>query len=212
MGMSMSLEHFLAFVLAAEIVVIIPGPTVTLVVSQALARGRSSVVPLVLGVALGDVTAMTLSLLGLGALLAVSSTLFAALKWIGALYLIYLGWRLWRADPVQFQEAGMQSQASSRSLRNRAFLVTALNPKGIAFFVSFLPQFVDYQQPILMQFILLGASFLVLATANAALYAFFSGRLRETVQNTRILRWFNRLGGTALIGAGIVMAGFTQDH
>ncbi len=74
--MSMSLEHFLAFVLAAEIVVIIPGPTVTLVVSQALARGRSSVFPLVLGVALGDVTAMTLSLLGLGALLAVSSTLF----------------------------------------------------------------------------------------------------------------------------------------
>ncbi|MCF8106401.1 MAG: LysE family translocator [Desulfohalobiaceae bacterium] len=208
----MNLELFLAFFVAAEIVVIIPGPTVTLVVSQAMVHGRSSVIPLVMGVAIGDVTAMSLSLLGLGAVLAVSSTLFTVLKWIGALYLIFLGLRLWRSSPIRFEETGTENKPSPRSLRNSAFVVTALNPKGIAFFVSFLPQFVDYRQPVLPQFLVLGTTFLILATLNASLYAFFSGRLREAVHNTKVLRWFSRLGGTALIGAGIFMAAVKHNH
>ena len=91
----MSLEVYIGFVLASSLILIIPGPTVILVVSQAIARGRKAVVPLVAGVVAGDFTAMTMSLLGLGALLAASAQLFTLLKWIGALYLIYLGIKLW---------------------------------------------------------------------------------------------------------------------
>ena len=92
----MSIEIWIAFTLAAMVVLIVPGPTIILVISQAIAHGRRAVVPLTAGVTLGDFTAMTVSLLGLGAILASSAALFSMLKWIGAAYLIYLGIKLWR--------------------------------------------------------------------------------------------------------------------
>jgi len=96
----MSLEVYIGFVLASSLILIIPGPTIILVVSQAIAHGKKSVTPLVAGVVAGDFTAMTMSLLGLGALLAASAELFALLKWIGALYLIYLGSLLQNSDQI----------------------------------------------------------------------------------------------------------------
>ncbi|MFL5158056.1 MAG: LysE family translocator, partial [Microvirga sp.] len=93
----MTLETWLAFTAASAVLLVIPGPTILLVVSYALGQGWRTALPMAIGVALGDFTAMTLSLLGLGALLAVSATLFTALKWAGAAYLIWLGIKLWRA-------------------------------------------------------------------------------------------------------------------
>ena len=93
----MSLELWIAFTLASAALLAVPGPTVLLVVSYALGRGRSSAVATVPGVTLGDFTAMTLSLLGAGAILAASATLFTAMKLLGAAYLFWLGIQLWRA-------------------------------------------------------------------------------------------------------------------
>src|ERR1700737_5116797 len=93
----MTFESWAAFFAASISLLIIPGPTVLLVVSYALGQGWRTALPMAVGVALGDFTAMTLSMLGLGALLAASAALFAALKWIGAAYLVYLGVKLWRA-------------------------------------------------------------------------------------------------------------------
>src|SRR5690606_21870981 len=93
----MSFEQWLAFAAASAVVVAIPGPTILLVVSYALGHGRKMAGATVAGVTLGDFTAMTASMLGLGALLAASATLFTLLKWVGAAYLIYLGIKLWRA-------------------------------------------------------------------------------------------------------------------
>ena len=95
----MNIESYIPFVLAATLILIIPGPTIILVISQAVAHGRKSVVPLVLGVLLGDFTAMTFSLLGLGAILAASAVLFSIFKWAGALYLLYLVVQLWKSNP-----------------------------------------------------------------------------------------------------------------
>jgi homoserine/homoserine lactone efflux protein len=102
----MPLELWLAFALASTILLTIPGPTVTLVVSHALAGGRRTGLATVPGVALGDLTAMTISLLGAGAVLAASAALFTVLKLVGALYLVWLGVRLWRADPAADACAG----------------------------------------------------------------------------------------------------------
>ncbi len=202
----MNVENWAAFVLAAMIVLIIPGPTILLVISQAIAYGRSAVLPLVVGVTLGDFVAMTLSLLGLGAILASSAALFSLLKWIGAVYLIYLGIRLWRSNPEKYEIRCPAPRTSKPSLFKSAFIVTALNPKSIAFFVAFLPQFVSPQSETLPQFLVLGATFLFLAALNAALYALFAGQLRDTMQNAKVRRWFNRCGGSALIGAGVFAA------
>jgi threonine/homoserine/homoserine lactone efflux protein len=87
----MSFAHWLAFAAASAVLLAIPGPTVLLVISYALGHGRKAATAIVAGVALGDLTAMTASMLGLGALLATSAALFAALRWVGGAYLIYLG-------------------------------------------------------------------------------------------------------------------------
>ena len=202
----MSLELWIAFVIAAEIILVIPGPTIILVVSQAIAHGRKSVFPLVAGVLAGDFTAMSLSLLGLGAVLSASAALFMILKWIGALYLIYLGMRLWWSIPAKDDAPITIRKGSAGSLFQNAFIVTALNPKSIAFFVAFLPQFINPQSPTTTQLLILGTTFLAMATANAALYAVFAGRLRDSLKKDRVRKYFDRCGGTALIGAGVLTA------
>lgn len=201
----MTLELYLAYVAATLVVLAIPGPTVMLVVSFALAQGRKSAAASVAGVGAGDAVAAAASLLGLGAILAASATLFSILKWIGALYLVYLGIRMWRAkaeplDTVETRTAG------SRRIFLHTFVVTALNPKGIAFFIAFLPHFIVQGAPALPQLLLLGLTFVVLGIANAAAYALAAASVRERVKSADTLRILNRLGGSVLIMAGVMTA------
>jgi threonine/homoserine/homoserine lactone efflux protein len=206
----MAMHMYIAYVLAAMVILVIPGPTIILVISQAVAHGRKSVLPLAAGVVCGDFTAMTLSLCGLGAILAASAVVFNLLKWVGAIYLVYLGIRLWRSDSGHGKIPQPNENVSARSLFRSAYIVTALNPKGIAFFVAFMPQFINPQKPVLAQFMLLGATFLLLAVTNAALYAMFAGQLSDTLRKSHVHKWFNRCGGSALIGAGIITAGLRR--
>jgi homoserine/homoserine lactone efflux protein len=171
----MSLELWVAFFVASTALLAIPGPTVMLVVSYALGHGRSSGWATVPGVTFGDFSAMTVSLLGAGAILAASATLFTGLKLAGAAYLIWLGIKLWRSKPELYslQDTGV-SQPKSSMFWN-AYVVTALNPKGIIFFVAFVPQFVDPTTAALPQFIILEATFLALAAANVVIWAVLAG-------------------------------------
>jgi threonine/homoserine/homoserine lactone efflux protein len=193
---------WLAFVAAAAAMLVIPGPTILLVIGQSLGGGARNALPLVAGVALGDLTAMTLSLAGLGAVLAASATLFTALKWAGAAYLVWLGIKLWRA-PVEAQAA--PPLPPGRAMRE-AYVVTALNPKGIVFFVAFVPQFLDPARPFLIQAAILVATFVAMAAANAAVYAALAGRLSGAVRRPGLRRALNRTGGAVLMGAGLAVA------
>jgi threonine/homoserine/homoserine lactone efflux protein len=201
----MSLDHWLAFAAASAVLLAIPGPTILLVISYALGHGRRSAGATVAGVALGDFTAMTASMLGLGALLATSAAIFTALKWIGAAYLIYLGIKLWRA-PVAAASEGEVVESAGQPLRIflHAYVVTALNPKSIIFFVAFLPQFLDTSKPIALQMAIFEATFLILATLNAGAYALMAAMARSTIRKPRIQRAVNRTGGTLMIGAGLL--------
>lgn len=204
-------DVWLAYVIAAAIILVIPGPTIILVISQAITHGKRSVIPLVTGVICGDLTCMTLSLLGLGALLSVSATLFIVLKWVGALYLFYLGITMWRRKEENRELSFMTESKSKWTLFKSSYIVTALNPKGVVFFVAFLPQFVTPQNPAWSQLLVLGTTFLILAGINAGLYAVFSGQMRDFLQSGRSRRWLDRCGGTALIGAGIVTAAMKRS-
>jgi threonine/homoserine/homoserine lactone efflux protein len=199
---AMSLETWLAFVAASAVLLVIPGPTILLVVSYALGQGRRVAFPVATGVALGDFTAMTLSMLGVGALLSASATLFTALKWIGAAYLIWLGIKLWRAGGAAHL-AEARPEGSPLRMVAHAWIVTALNPKSITFFVAFLPQFLDPTRDFLSQMVIFETTFLALAAANAFGYALIAGRLRGAIGSTRIISTINRVGGTLLIGAGL---------
>ena len=196
----MALDHWLAFVAASAVLLAIPGPTVLLVISYALGHGRRSASSTVAGVALGDFTAMTASMLGLGALLATSAALFTVLKWVGAGYLVFLGVKLWRA-PVADAAVEAPTARPGRMFLH-AFAVTALNPKSIVFFIAFLPQFLDSTAPVLPQLVIFEASFLVLATVNALTYALLASAARRTIRKPHVQRAVNRTGGSLLIGAG----------
>jgi threonine/homoserine/homoserine lactone efflux protein len=205
----MSVDHWLAFALAAAVLLAIPGPTVLLVISYALGHGRKAAAATVGGVALGDFTAMTASMLGLGALLAASAALFTMLKLIGAAYLVYMGIRLWRA-PVSLPDVAEPVETNGRRILAHAYLVTALNPKSMVFFVAFLPQFLSLKDPVLPQMAIFEAIFLALATLNATIYAVAAAGARQTIHRPVVQRWVNRAGGSLLIGAGLLAAGWRK--
>jgi len=201
----MAWETWLAFSAASALLMIIPGPTILLVISYALGQGWRAALPMAIGVALGDFTAMTLSMLGLGALLAASATIFTILKWAGAAYMIWLGIKLWRAGGSLNATPRSDGTSMARML-GHAWLVTALNPKSIIFFVAFLPQFLDPHGDFLTQMAIFETTFLVLAFANALGYAAIASRARRAIRNERLVGAANKVGGSLLIGAGVLTA------
>ena len=200
----MSLELWLGFVVASGVLLVIPGPTLMLVLGHALAHGRRSAWSTVPGVAMGDLTAISLSCAGLGAVLATSATLFTLLKLAGAAYLFWLGVRMWRTSPTD-PTSVPSAPRSARSMLMEAYTVTALNPKSIVFFVAFVPQFLAPASPLLPQLLVLIPTFVALAALNAALFALLAGSLRGSFQRHALRLWLDRLGGTVLIGAGAWM-------
>lgn len=208
----MPFENWIAFAAASIVMLAIPGPTILLVISYALGHGRKAGTATVAGVALGDFTAMTASMLGLGALLATSAALFTVLKWIGAAYLIYLGIKLWRAPVIGGDASQGDVTGKERPMRIflHTYIVTALNPKSIVFFVAFLPQFLVPTLPWLPQMVIFETTFLVLAIINAALYGLLASAARNTIRKPSVQRVVNRTGGSLLIGAGLLTLGWKR--
>ena len=203
----MDLSLLMTFVGATLLLLIIPGPTVVLVLTYALTQGRRVAVASAAGVALGDFIAMTASLVGLGALVLASSTLFAALKWVGAAYLVWMGIGMIRsagsAKAIQIEDA---PQLSAGAVFRNAAVVTALNPKGIVFFIAFVPQFIRTDAALAPQFAILIATFVSLATINVLVYALLADRLRATIRRPSVLAWMTRIGGGVLIAMGVLTA------
>ncbi|MYL84518.1 LysE family transporter [Desulfovibrio aerotolerans] len=203
----MTLPLYLAFIAAAVFLLLIPGPTVLMVVGYGLAEGRRNNWPLVIGVALGDAVALICSVAGLGAVLAASASAFTILKYIGAVYLVYLGIGMIRSGAAA---APKLSAASPRKKFAHAFAVTAVNPKCILFFVAFLPQFISHDAPAAPQLLLLGVTFVILSALNAATFSFLSGTAGSRIQDPRFMRKLKGAGGSVMIGAGLLTAAARQ--
>ena len=202
----MTLETWISFVLVVCIFAVIPGPTVILVIGQALANGKRAVVPLTAGVVLGDFVAMSLSFIGLGAVLVASSVLFGILKWFGVCYLIYLGIHTWMSDPKEDTTGDREHVMAPIAMFKSSFLVTALNPKDIVFFIAFLPQFVDSTEPAISQFAILMATFLVIVTTSISCFAAFASSARHRFTEYPMRKLMTRISGFVLVGAGILTA------
>lgn len=202
----MPFDLWLTFVAASTALLLIPGPTVLLVLSYALSKGRTVAMASAAGVALGDLVAMTASLAGLGALVLTSATLFTALKWGGAIYLIWLGVKLIRSAPSNGLSLPPSADITGRQIFAHTAAVTALNPKSIAFFIAFVPQFITPTAPLLLQFSILIATFVSLAALNTLAYALLADRLRRIINRPSVMTWITRAGGGALITMGILTA------
>ena len=206
----MTLAQWLPFAIASAILVAIPGPTVLLVVSYALGHGRKYAFATTAGVAMGDLTSMTASMLGLGVLLAASAEMFMVVKWIGAAYLVYLGIKLWRSPVIDTDAVRSPTELRTGRIIAHAYAVTVLNPKSIIFFVAFLPQFIDPHAASISQIAIMEATFVGLAAANAFGYAMLASVARRAIRRPRVQRAVNRTGGTLLIGAGVFAAAWKK--
>lgn len=208
----MELEIWLALIAASATLLAIPGPVVVLLLSQVFTHGRRIAVGAILGVVLGDLAAITVSLAGAGAVLIASATLFTMLKLAGALYLIWLGIGLWRhgfdavkLDHVEADHTTPFGYSRWRAFR-QAFVVTALNPKDIVFFVAFLPQFITPDRSATPQIVIIIMTFIALVALSTSLWVAFADRLRSGLAHSRTRLFVARSGAGALIGAGAFTA------
>ena len=202
----MPFETWLAYTFVTATFLLIPGPTILLVISYSLIRGRQAVYALLLGVGLGDVVAMILSFIGVGMLLQTVAFAFQFLKWIGAAYLIWLGIRMWSSATDSLELSEKTDNKVWYAIMANAFAITALNPKSIVFFLAFLPQFINSEKPFIPQSLILGSTFLVLAILSVLFYSLLASYTGQQMKLSLIHLWTNRIGGCLLIGAGGMIA------
>ena len=202
----MPLETWLTYALVTSSFLLIPGPTILLVMSYSLIRGRQAVFALLLGVGLGDVVAMLLSFIGVGLLLQTVSIVYHFFMWIGAAYLIWLGIRMLRDESESLELSEKIDPKVWHAIIANAFVITALNPKSIVFFLAFLPQFINSEESFITQSLILGSTFLGLALLSVVLYSLLSSFIGQQMRLPLIHRWTNRIGGSLLIVAGGMIA------
>ena len=202
----MPLENWLAYTFVTATFLLIPGPTILLVISYSLISGRQAVFALLLGVGLGDIVAMILSFIGVGLLLQTVTIAFQFLKWIGAAYLIWLGIKMWRSASESMELTAITDNRVWYAIMANAFVITALNPKSIVFFLAFLPQFINSEKPFITQSLILGSTFLVLAILSVLFYSLLTSYTGQQMRLSLIHVWTNRIGGCLLIGAGGIIA------
>lgn len=198
----MDLSTLLLFVPACFALNLAPGPNNLLSVSNGTRYGFRASCSAGVGRLVAFAGMIALAASGLAVVLHTSALLFYAIKVAGAVYLFWLAWQLWRAAPAEEGEV-VAGTAGFYQLARQEFLVAAGNPKAILIFTAFLPQFVDPARPMVPQFALLGALFLVFEMAAIALYAAIGSRLRRWFSQPRGKRIFNRTCAGLLSGAGL---------
>ncbi len=200
------------FALASVAILIIPGPAVLYILNRSVSDGRQVGLAAVAGVELGTFVHVLAATAGLSAVLASSAAAFNTVKWLGAVYLIFVGARtLTRRPPALDTD---RPGVSRRRAFHQGVVVNVLNPKVALFFLSFLPQFIhpDRGHPAAQAFVL-GLEFVVIACLSDGLYAIVASGLRDVLMRSRSLPFVQRyVAGTVFIGLGVVAAGASGGH
>ena len=203
----MTFEFWLVYAIAAIGLSLTPGPNGLLSLSHGVRFGLARTVFTVAGGVSGFMVLVAASLAGMGALLAASETAFTIAKWIGAVYLVYLGIRLWRAPAaaVSARTDDMPAaEAGAVRLFTQGFLVAVSNPKALIFFAAFLPQFMVQGASYWLQLVVLGGTFAVVEFCYELVLAGMAQKIAPWL--THHGRWFNRIAGATFIGIGGLLA------
>jgi len=194
---------FSAFLIASFILAVTPGPGVLYIVTRSLTQGRRFGLASVAGVALGNLGNAVGASIGLAAVFAVSTLAFTVVKYLGAVYLLYLGVQAIRA-PRTGDAAVAPAPASLARIFRDGFVVAVLNPKTAVFFAAFLPQFMNTETPAIVQSVTLGSIFVAMAALTDTAYALAAGALAPVLVRARGVRAAGRyLTGGAFIGLAV---------
>lgn len=197
---------FLAFLVAAIVLAITPGPGIAYVVARTVAGGRAEGLASCIGTGLGGMLHVLAAALGLSLLVAQSAVAFNVVKFLGAAYLVYLGIRMLLRKVETFHVEAVTSQGARRAL-SEGIVVEALNVKTALFFLAFLPQFASPGAPLVPQLVLLGTICVVLNTLVDVVAVFMAHRLLESgPARAARARWLTRLSGATMVGLGAFLA------
>lgn len=206
----MSLHHWFLYLLVIVALIAVPGPSAILCLTHGARHGGRRGLATVAGGVLASLTLMSLSVMGVGALLAASATLFTAIKLLGAVYLLYLGVTAWRSRAPMLAEVtleeGQRQHCALGKLFAHGFMVGIGNPKDLLFFGALFPQFVDLHQAVLPQLLLLALTWVVTDVTCMSCYALMGRRIAALFNRLGGGRLFNRVTGSAFIAAGGVLA------
>ena len=203
----MSPESALAFFLAVFVFSITPGPGVFAILARALTQGAKSCTALALGMTISDILYLIAACFGLAAIATHFNEVFTVVRFVGAAYLIYLGWKMWKA-PIDL------SMDESKSVRSgfvmsfvQGFLISGSNPKVILFYIAFLPTFMDITFLDTFDIVLASVLTLVALMMGLMLIAFFASKARAYFKSEKAMKRLNRGAGSVMMGAGAFLAG-----
>jgi homoserine/homoserine lactone efflux protein len=199
----MSLELYLAYLLACLIIVIVPGPTVTLIIANSLRHGTRAGLLNVAGTQVGLAVMIGIVAVGLASLVEAMGHWFDVVRLLGAAYLVWLGWKMFRASGTT--DGAMAAPRPREGFLMQGVVVALSNPKTLVFFGAFFPQFIDPAAAALPQVLLLGVTALAFAAVSDSLYALLAGRAGRVLSASRV-RLLSRVSGGFLIGGGVWLA------
>ena len=199
----MTIDTWLVFALAALGLSFTPGPNGLLALTHGAIYGVRRTVATVLGGALGFLVVIAISMFGIGTLLTAVPDVLTVLKWVGGAYLVFLGVQVWRSPAIAVTPGVERPSAAWWSLAQQGFLAAVTNPKGILFFVAFLPQFIDPTSDLGVQFAIMAATFIVIEIVFELVVASLSQSLQPLL--ARAGRWFNRVTGGFFVLIGVLL-------
>ena len=212
----MALSTYLLYLAAVALLVLSPGPTMLMCVTNALNHGPRAALTSASGSVTAALAVLLLSVLGLGALLAASEVAFTVLKTIGAAYLVWLGIQQWRAPAHGLADADGSAKNTTPPTRGqlvlRGFLINASNPKGLVFMLAVLPQFINPAAPQLPQYLLCGLSLFITDIVVMNAYTLLAARVLVALRSRQHQLWLQRSFGTLFIGAALLLSAFRRSN
>jgi homoserine/homoserine lactone efflux protein len=208
----MSWKIWALFAVTETVLCLTPGPAVLLVIAQGLSRGRIAALWSSLGILAGNAFYFLISATGLGAILIASYDLFFMIKWIGAIYLVWLGIATIFARSLDVSPRAKAPLVSSRRMILNGFVLQASNPKALIFFAALLPQFIDPHASVAIQVAILAATSMTIEFFVLLAYGATAGRLAHLTTRPRFARATNTAAGAMLIAAGAGIATMRRAH
>lgn len=199
-------ELFAAYLFATVVLILMPGPIVTLVIANSLAYGQRTGLATVAGSTSGNAILVTAGALGLTTLLALAADVFELLRWAGVVYLVYLGITQWRQVFSAGAVPAVPPTRSARRAYGQGVIVAITNPKTIFFYAAFFPQFIDPALAVGPQLLAMSVAFVVITVLLDGAYALLASRLRGLFVSARANRVRHGITGTLLLGTGLGLA------
>ncbi|RDL43700.1 LysE family translocator [Marinomonas piezotolerans] len=202
----MSLESGLTFFIAIFVFSISPGPGVFVVLASSLSRGVRRTLPLSAGMACGDILYLVMACFGLATIAEQWASLFLLIRYFGAAYLIYFGWKLWQSRPEQPSDLNVETQKLNRSAALQGFLISSSNPKVILFYIAFLPTFMDVTVLEAGDIVIASGLAFTALMAGLTLISAGASRARRYMKSEQSMKMLNRGAGSMIMGAGSYLA------